>query len=71
MVFAEISATSAYLCTALGLACAATVIAFLVGLGLTLRRSTRKIGQQVLFVATASVAVDLGLAIIVAMLDAS
>ena len=69
MILADVSAAGALFSTLWCLLCAATVIAFLIGLALVLRKSTRKIGWRVLFIATASIAIDLGLLIVGLTLD--
>ena len=70
MIFADMSPINYFLLPALQVACAATIVALVVGLILVLRRPTRKKGQQTLFVAALSVAVELGLWIVAALLDA-
>ena len=69
MILAEISTAEALQSTVWCLLCAATVIAFLIGLALVIRKSTRQIGRRILFIATASIAIDLGLLIILLILD--
>src|SRR5258705_8293491 len=71
MHLAEISTASAFLSTVIGLACGATLIAFVFGIALTVRRSSRRIGKRVLVIALLSVPVALALLIVLALLDAS
>ena len=63
MIIAEISALSYFLSPTLCLACAATLIAFMVGTVLALGSSSRGLGRRVLVIAPFSVAVELVLLI--------
>jgi len=69
MIFADASPISYFLATALVLASAATVVGLVVGLVLIARGSTRKTGQQTLFVVALSIAAELGMLIVLALLD--
>jgi len=70
MLIAEMSAVSYFLSTTTVLACAATVLAFVVGTVLAIRRSSRRAGKRVLLLALLSVPVDLVLLILLALADA-
>ena len=69
MFFADISASAALTSTLFVLACCVTIIGFLVALVLSFRRQTRGTALRIFRLAVYSVALDVGLLLLVLALD--